>query len=76
MGPGELAEAVELIAHRVRRQLTPAQVETLLTAAQRVRRLEGLREALLDRLGTIERLERELGQLRSVPPDNEAGSAR
>jgi hypothetical protein len=65
MDPGQLAGALERLAHEARRRLSPVQVETLCFAGRRLRQLGGLREACLFHLETIERLERELASAKA-----------
>jgi hypothetical protein len=66
MDPGDLAEALERLAHEARLRLSPVQFEALFVAGRRLRQLGGLREACLFHLEVIERLERELARFR--PP--------
>jgi hypothetical protein len=67
MDPAALAEALEILAHEHRRQIGSAGVELVLAAAQRVRRSGALRDALVDRVALVIRLEEELERLRTTP---------
>jgi hypothetical protein len=70
MNPEELADAVEQVARSARQRLTPAQVETLMLAARRVRQVARMRETLLARLEMVERLEHDLARVRNGELDS------